>query len=155
MTAPYTPLTETQMDAYRLAELQRAGRDKFRALARSLRTSPSALNGLLPRVLRIAGAHQVHAVDFRDTWQAVIDSVQVSGEAALVVAGGADPARATRRIARMSFEDALATQDASVIARWGLEAVEAAAYSRADMLIALGLEELVDDALPGARHVLA
>lgn len=114
--------------------------------------SPAMLNKLMPEMLRITSRYNIPLPpDSVANWRDAIEKMERLGEVALQLADGARP-RAIE-IENCSFEEAIRTRDPSILARWGKAAIEAAHYSRADMLLALGLGELSDDALVRARDL--
>ena len=95
----------------------------------------------LVSVERLAGA-----------WKGAIEQMATLGESAQSIAGDAAPAHSDTT--DLTFEQALASRDRALIARWGVDAQDAARFSRLDLLQARGLEDVVEDALVRAGSLV-
>lgn len=70
-------------------------------------------------------------------WTGAIEHMATLSESALSIAGDVNPA--CDDATNLTFEQALASRDRAQIARWGVDAREAARFSRLDLLDARGL----------------
>jgi len=86
------------------------------------------------------------------TWTAAIERIAALGESALSIADGTPAADVDA--ADLTFDQALASRDRAVIARWGADAQESARFSRLDLFQARGLEDVVEDALVRAGSLV-
>lgn len=132
------------------------GRSQLADLNRSALNngSPAMLNKLMPEMLRITSRYNIPLPpDSVANWRDAIEKMEHLGEIALQLAGGARPVRDDQLIENCSLDDVIHARSARLLALWGNAAIEAAHYSCADMLLALGLEDLVDDALVRARDL--
>jgi hypothetical protein len=128
-------------------------RARLRGIVDAVRhaSRPADLNRLAPQVAEVAQVLDDVTV-LAQPWAQATHRLEEQAHAALDVAGGVEPS-ARVDVARLSFAQALRSQDKAVIRRWGQDALESARFSRADLYAVLGLEVLLDDALVRARDL--